>query len=121
MTEGHYEEISLHALVDTVMAHLHLTNNFFETLKPWKMAKNAGEKDDLDCTILLTMESLRVASIILQPLIPNLTGQLLDKLNVPLGERKWKDAKMLSWSESGEFKGRTLNGNVSALLFKRIV
>lgn len=119
-SKGHYEEVSFHALVDTVMAHLHLTNNFFETLKPWKMAKDVTQRGNLNATLLLTMESLRVTSIILQPLIPNLTAQLLDKLSVPLGERKWANAEKLSW-HGGAFEGRKLNGAVSALLFKRIL
>lgn len=104
------------------MAHLHLTNNFFEKLTPWKMAKDVKQEEELNATLLLTMESLRVASIILQPLIPNLTAQLLDKLNVPLEERKWSNAEKLSWDkEGGSFEGRELNGSVSPLLFKRIV
>lgn len=117
----HYEDISFHALVDTVMEHLRLTNNFFETLKPWQMAKDETQKDSLNATLLLTMESLRVASIILQPLIPNMTQQLLDKLNVPQGERRWLDAEQLSWSRGDVFKGRPLNDAVSPLLFKRII
>lgn len=115
-----YEEVSFHALVDTVMAHLHLTNNFFETLTPWKMAKDVNQTEALNCTLLLTMESLRVASIILQPLIPNLSGQLLDKLNVRPGDRQWANAEKLSWDE-GAFEGRQLNDSVSPLLFKRIM
>lgn len=120
-TRTHYDEVSFHALVDTVMAHLHLTNNFFETLKPWKMAKEAKQCESLNCTLLLTMESLRVASIILQPLIPNLSAQLLDKLNVPSGERQWANAVKLIWDGSSGFVGRALNADVSPLLFKRIV
>lgn len=115
-----YEEVSFHALVDTAMAHLHLTNNFFETLAPWKMAKDVSQTEALNSTLLLTMEALRVASIILQPLIPKLTGQLLDKLNVPPGDRRWANAEALSW-DGGAFDGRPLNDSVSPLLFKRIL
>lgn len=120
-SRSHYEEVSFHALVDTVMAHLHLTNNFFETLKPWKMAKDEKQLGALNSTLLLTMESLRVASIILQPLIPNLSAQLLDKLNVPVAERQWTNAEKLSWDKDMGFGGRDLNKDVSPLLFKRIV
>lgn len=115
--ESHYEDVSFHTLVDTVMAHLHLTNNFFETLKPWEMKKDQSRRGELNCTLLVTMEALRVSSIILQPIIPKLTEQLLDKLNVT--ERKWSSAERFIWEDQG-FQGKSLNGNVSAVLFKRI-
>lgn len=119
-TKAQFEEVSYHTVADTAMAHLHLTNNFFETLKPWEMKKDE-RKNELNCTILLAMESLRVTSIILQPLIPNLSKQLLDKLNVPLENRRWSDAENLIWDSSVGFEGNPLNHNVSPLLFKRIV
>lgn len=117
--KDHFEEVSYHAAADTAMAHLHLTNNFFETLKPWEMKKDGKRLGELNATILLAMESLRVSSIILQPLIPNLCRQLLDKLNVPAGKRRWADAENFIWKSSG-FQGNALNAEVSPLLFKRI-
>lgn len=120
-TRQHYEEVSYHSLVDTVMAHLHLTNNFFETLKPWEMKKDVNRRSELNCTLLLAMESLRVASIILQPIVPNLTAQLLDKLKVPLKERQWSNAEEFIWKDSGAFSGRSLHPDISPLLFKRII
>lgn len=120
-TQPLYEDVSLHALVDTVMAHLHLTNNFFETLKPWEMKKQSDRRSELNATLLLAMESLRVASIILQPVIPSLTNQLLDKLNVPDEERRWTDAEGFIWKSQEGFSGRSLNASISPLLFKRII
>ena len=41
----------------------------------------------------VTMESLRVCGILLQPIVPDLSGRLLDKLAVRDSERAWADAK----------------------------
>ena len=39
------------------------------------------------------MESLRVCGILLQPIVPKLSSQLLDKLAVRSNDRMWSDAK----------------------------
>ena len=38
------------------------------------------------------MESLRVCGILLQPIVPKLSSQLLDKLAVRSNDRMWSDA-----------------------------
>ena len=39
------------------------------------------------------MESLRVCGILLQPIVPKLSSQLLDKLAVRSNDRMWSDAE----------------------------
>ena len=41
----------------------------------------------------VTMESLRVCGILLQPIVPNLSSELLDKLAVRESDRAWDDAR----------------------------
>ena len=41
----------------------------------------------------VTMESLRVCGILLQPIVPKLSSELLDKLAVRDSERAWGNAK----------------------------
>ena len=41
----------------------------------------------------VTMESLRVCGILLQPIVPDLSGRLLDKLAVRGSERAWAHAR----------------------------
>lgn len=65
------------------------------------------------------MESLRVSAILLQPLVPNISQQLLNKLNVPENKRYFKDLGTFSWNNEG-FKTRPL-GAESTVLFKRII
>lgn len=65
------------------------------------------------------MESLRVSAILLQPLVPNISKQLLNKLNVQENNRYFKDLRMFSWNDAG-FKTKPL-GVDSTVLFKRII
>ena len=41
----------------------------------------------------VTMESLRVCGILLQPIVPKLSSELLDKLAVRESDRAWGDAR----------------------------
>lgn len=113
----HYCSFSFHLVVDSVMNTLHSANNFFETTKPWEL-KNGDEEATkrLESIISLTMESLRVCAIILQPIIPDFTNKLLQRLNVPQDLRLWKDTKLYM---------RKVPHNLvdleSNILFKRII
>lgn len=79
------------------------------------MAKN-GETEKLEAVLFTTLETLRICAIILQPIVPQLSEQLLDKLTVGRDQRMWSDAMMLRWKD-GE---RDLCAETSAILFQRI-
>lgn len=112
----HYKEHNFYLVVDTVIAVLHANNKFFETTKPWELRKSSKQEDleKLDTILGVTMETLRQTGIILQPLIPNMAGKLLDKLNIPQERRFWKNISDVDNS------GWVL-GSESALLFQRIL
>lgn len=99
------------------MAALHAGNNFFETTKPWEL-KNGDDqaKEKLETIISLTMEVLRISGTILQPIIPEYTGKLLQRLNIPSDQRFWSSTKL--YLRNVEHSLVDLESNV---LFKRII
>lgn len=101
------------------MANLRITNLFFETMKPWELKKDPQKRDHLHLTLHLAMESLRISSIILWPIIPNLSQRILDKLNVDKSDRFWINTKQYFWDDPG-FRTRSLSGE-KLVLFKRII
>jgi methionyl-tRNA synthetase len=116
---GHYSNFNFYKAVDRLIATLHQANLFFETLKPWELKKQPSKWRELDSVLHLTLETLRVCGILLQPIIPNISSNLLNKINVPRERRHFSDAKQLSWDNSN-FIGKELSGDKS-VLFKRIV
>jgi methionyl-tRNA synthetase len=113
-----YREYNFHQVVDGVMAVLHLANNFVETTKPWtlKNSKNLSDLHRLETILRFSIEILRICGIVLQPIVPDLMDQLLNKLNVEPSERDWKNL---------QFKIDKLNiprplGDGNAILFHRI-
>lgn len=115
--EQHYEDFNFYKVVDTTIATLHSANKFFETLKPWELRRRADDAalKELHVILHVTMECLRVVAILLQPIIPELTDHLLNKLNVPNNQRSYRNSKELGW-KSAE---RQLSPD-SAVIFKRI-
>lgn len=113
----HYSEYNFHLVVDSVMTLLHAANNFFESSKPWEL-KNGNEvaTQKLETIISLALESLRISGTILQPIIPDYTGRLLQRLNIPKDLRLWKDTKLCLRPAA-----HNLVNLESNILFKRII
>ena len=102
------------------MALLHKTNFFFAYSKPWNLVKDPEKMTQLETVLHITMESLRVCAILLQPIIPKLAANILDKLSVAHSERFWANAKTLSWTSSDYVnESRQLSEN-NEILFKKI-
>ncbi|XP_049282237.1 methionine--tRNA ligase, mitochondrial [Anopheles funestus] len=116
-TLGHYRNFNFYLVVDTVVHLLHTVNNFFETTAPWKLKKsdNPADRAKLNTILSITMEVLRQAGIVMQPIVPRLSMQLLDKLQISYSARTWNDLTLCL---------RTLEtplGEDNSILFRRIV
>ncbi len=87
---SHYERFEYYKGVDLIMEVLRNTNSYIQNEKPWELRKNASEKIRLDVVLYVALESLRISGLLLQPIVPKLSGNLLDKLSVK--SRMWNDA-----------------------------
>jgi methionyl-tRNA synthetase len=57
------------------------------TLAPWGMGCKSSTQ-----SIVYAYHSLRLAGILLQPVVPGKAADLLDRLGVPLEQRGWESA-----------------------------
>lgn len=91
-----YESGNFHLGIDDVMAVLRKCNKFFFDQEPWRLVKQptADNQAKLEYILYLTYETLRIAAILLSPIIPNCTEIVLDKLNIPTDERYWADCRL---------------------------
>lgn len=137
----HYADNNFYLVVDTVISTLHAANNFFETARPWELkrpiaaggtdadaanTRNIENFERLETIIAMTMDTLRICGIVLQPIVPQLCGKLLDKLAVPQEQRLWRNlgeccfAMSPSISASNGNVTRPLGARTDAVLFRRI-
>lgn len=67
-------------------------NLFVDQTKPWLLVKDPQSTAALDASLHAVFEVLRISSIMLQPVIPDITEHVLTTLNVE--QRNWADAEL---------------------------
>ncbi|XP_043216822.1 methionine--tRNA ligase, mitochondrial-like isoform X2 [Amphibalanus amphitrite] len=108
-----YDELCFYRGLEEIQAVLRSTNQFVQQQEPWVLRRQPESRDQLHACLAVSMEVLRVAGILLQPVVPALAGRLLDKLGVLPDERSWQHAERLADED------RPL-GTGSAVLFKKL-
>ena len=83
----HMGSFLIHLYVGAVFDVVAETNRYFANAEPWKLAKSDPARMRL--VLYVTIEALRVAAILLQPVMPGSMGKLLDLLGVPADRRSF--------------------------------
>lgn len=115
LCSNHYDSFNVYLTVDEVIKVLHSANRFVENYKPWELRRDPKMSARLDSVLGLIFETLRITSIVLQPVIPEMTARLLNKINISINQRNWNNLRLQIDSQPE----RSLN-NDNAILFKRI-
>lgn len=90
-------------------------NQRFTALKPW-------EQLDGTTAIVYAYQALRIAGILLQPIMPSKSAELLDQLGIPSEERGWDQAIMPENKslDTKEMVRRLQNGAGGKRLFAKV-
>lgn len=83
----HYQDYNVYKSLDAIMTQLRNTNVFVQRHQPWLLCKEPGKLPLLQNVLHIIMETLRVAGILLQPVVPSLADNILKRLNVPMCQR----------------------------------
>lgn len=93
IADEHYRSYNVNKANIAIFDHLRWANRVFHNNEPWKLVKIKEKKDHVDCVLHVAMETLRVCSILLQPVAPQFSDKILNKLNIPVDCRTVKHAK----------------------------
>ena len=107
----HFEEGDFYLGVDLVQGLLRDSNVFIDHAKPWLLVKDPQARAALDVTLHAALEVVRIASIMLQPVIPGITDRVLTKLSVE--QRNWADAEVHREDE-------VALGNTTSVVFTKL-
>jgi len=77
-------ELEVNRAVDEVMELVRGTNRYLETREPWQLAKEEQKRGLLETTLYTAAESLRLAGVLLHPIMPEKTVRLLEQLGTGL-------------------------------------
>jgi methionyl-tRNA synthetase len=93
----HMQSFQIHLYVGAVFDVVAQANRYFANAEPWKLNKTDPERMRL--VLYVTIETLRIAAILLQPIMPASMSRLLDLLAVP------QDTRAFAALETGEAAG----------------
>ena len=102
------------------MSAVRACNLLVQEYAPWILAKSQnGESDQqkLHKLIFIVYETLRVSGILLQPIVPALSKDLLDRLGVHENERFSRHAKVNR--DLKAINGKKLDNLQTTVLFKK--
>jgi methionyl-tRNA synthetase len=74
--------LRLYAAIEEVLQFVRALNRYFNDQAPWKLAKDPGQRERLGTVLYQVVEGLRVASVLLEPAIPDKARQLRQSLGL---------------------------------------
>jgi methionyl-tRNA synthetase len=78
------------------------TNEFIAEQEPWTIARDAGRAADLDAVLWDSAEALRIAAVLLAPIMPASTGEILSRLGLAPDDGLSDLTQATEWRRDGE-------------------
>ncbi|CAB3407695.1 unnamed protein product [Caenorhabditis bovis] len=85
-----YDEMMYYKVIENLMAIMKEANRVFQLNQPWKHQENEKK---LESIMFITYETLRVVSVLIQPIVPKMAKFSLDRLGIPSNERNLENAQ----------------------------
>ncbi|MGV0715952.1 methionine--tRNA ligase [Mycolicibacterium sp. XJ662] len=86
---GHFDATAMHLALEAIWSVLGAANRYFSAQEPWVLRKSESPQDGVRLRTVLytTLETVRIAALLSQPVMPESTGKLLDLLGQPAEQR----------------------------------
>jgi methionyl-tRNA synthetase len=86
---GHFDDQAMHLALEAIWSVLGAANRYFSAQEPWVLRKSESEDDQVRFRTVLytTLETVRIAALLSQPVMPSSMAKLLDLLGQPAGNR----------------------------------
>ncbi|MDT5360712.1 MAG: methionyl-tRNA synthetase [Mycobacterium sp.] len=85
----HFDACAMHLGLEAIWSVLGMANRYFSAEQPWVLAKLPSESDQerFRTVLYTTLETVRIAALLSQPVMPESMGKLLDLLGQPADQR----------------------------------
>ncbi|MNW37644.1 Methionine--tRNA ligase [compost metagenome] len=80
------ENLEFSVALTAIGAFIGRTNKYIDETQPWVLAKDEAKKEELSSVMVHLVESLRIASILLQPFLTQAPAKIWEQLNIQHGE-----------------------------------
>src|SRR5215213_1050495 len=78
---SHYDSTAMHLALETIWSVLGAANKYFSAQEPWVLRKS--DEARFRTVLYTTLETVRIATLLSQPVMPEATANLLDLLGQP--------------------------------------
>ncbi|EUA50674.1 methionyl-tRNA synthetase domain protein [Mycobacterium xenopi 3993] len=85
----HFDAQAMHLALEAIWLMLGAANKYFSAQQPWVLRKSESESDQtrFRTVLYVTCEVLRIAALLIQPVLPESASKLLDLLGQPADQR----------------------------------
>jgi len=82
---AHYDVPAMHLALEAIWLMLGAANRYFSTEEPWVLRKSSAPDDQarFGTVLYVTLEAVRIAALLVQPVMPASAAKLLDLLSQP--------------------------------------
>ena len=80
-----FKSVEFSKAIDSIIGIVSMTNKYIDNTKPWTLAKE-GKIDDLKRVLRVSLEVIRLVSILFYPIIPSSSTKILKALNLSIDE-----------------------------------
>jgi len=86
---AHFDATAMHLALEAIWSVLGAANKYFSAQQPWVLRKQDTDeaRERFRTVLYTTLETVRVAALLSQPVMPESTGRLLDLLGQPQDRR----------------------------------
>ncbi|BBZ30087.1 methionine--tRNA ligase [Mycolicibacterium madagascariense] len=90
---AHFDGQAMHLALEAIWLMLGAANRYFSAQEPWVLRKSAddADQDRFRTTLYTTLEVVRIAALLVQPVMPGSASRLLDLLGQPADARQFTD------------------------------
>ncbi|HZA09906.1 methionine--tRNA ligase [Mycobacterium sp.] len=88
---AHFDAQAMHLALEAIWLVLGAANKYFSAQEPWVLRKSDDPEDRkrFGTVLYTTMEVVRIAALLVQPVMPESAGKLLDLLGQPADQRSF--------------------------------
>ncbi len=110
--EERMETLRVSDALDEIFTLLRRSNKYIDETQPWILGKDESKKERLSTVLYNLLESIRIASVLIEPFLPETAQKIYKQLNT----------NKTSWDSLNEFNGMVPGDKVGTpeILFARI-
>jgi len=80
--EAEYDNFKFSFILSKLWQLIQLSNRFVEVQAPWKLYKESNDSKELDNTLYSLVEMIRIANILVYPVMPSVSKRIQCQLNI---------------------------------------